>query len=90
MCHQSIRRGQREGSNRSLSFLCELSFSPYSIIVANFVLIPLNNVIQGRKLELIIRDENKKFRYLYFIHLILDIYIIKFNDNYYLSNKITI
>ena len=50
-CHQQT---VLQGSNRSLPFLCELYFSPYSIMVAIFVLIPLNNVPQGRrKLEFI-------------------------------------
>jgi len=45
-CHQLT---VLQGSNRSLPFLSELYFSPYSIMVAIFVLIPLNNVPQGRK-----------------------------------------
>jgi len=45
-CH---RQTVLQGSNRSLPFLSELYFSPYSIMVAIFVLIPLNNVSQGRK-----------------------------------------
>jgi len=50
-CH---RQTVLQGSNRSLPFLSELYFSPYSIMVAIFVLIPLNNVPRGRcKLGLI-------------------------------------
>jgi len=45
-CH---RQTVLQGSNRSLPFLSELYFSPYSTMVAIFVLIPLNNFPQGRK-----------------------------------------
>jgi hypothetical protein len=64
MCNQRIRKGQRSRRVHNLQvvinklffkvaiglpFLSELYFSPYSIMVAIFVLIPLNIVPQGRK-----------------------------------------